>query len=449
MADILIVDDESTLAGHYARHLAAAGHDVRQAGNGAAALRLFGERPPDVTLLDMRLPDMSGFEVLGELRMARAVVIMISGHADVPLAVRAVHEGALDFLAKPVELAQLGLAVDRALDTLQTRRLNRYLSERRTTAGRTRLGSSPRMRELTAQIELLAASDRTPVLILGEIGTGKAVVAELLHASGSRAAAPFVEFQCAALDESDLERNLFGPRAGGEPGLARVADRGTLFMQDIADLPAVLQLRLLRLIEGKQTGQPVETVPDVRILAASARDLVAEVAAGRFREDLYYRLSVMPLALPPLRERSREDVVELIGLLVDRLRPSLPAAPSALSDEALEVLLTYTWPGNVRELQNVLERALILSRGMDTVDAAVLPAEIRARGRVAGVGVGVGVGSRDGQSLEQVERDHIAQTLASWENNRTYAARALGISRATLIRKIREYGLQSGSRGQS
>lgn len=430
------------LAEHYARHLAASGHDVRQAANGAAALRLFRERAPDVTLLDMRLPDMSGFEVLEELRAARAVVIMISGHGDVPLAVKAVHEGALDFLAKPVELMQLGLAVDRALETLRTRRLNRYLSERRTSVGRTTLGSSPRMLELAGQVELLAASDRTPVLILGETGTGKAAVAELLHASSSRSTAPFVEFQCAALDGPELERNLFGPRGSGEPGLARLADRGTLFMQDIADLPAALQLRLLRLIEGKNTGQPGEPVPDVRVVAASARDLVAEVDAGRFREDLYYRLSVMPLVLPPLRDRSREDVVELIGRLVDQLRPGLPAAPSVLSDEALEVLLAYKWPGNVRELQNVLERALILSRGMDAVDVTVLPAETRSRGR------GAGLSSRDGQSLEQVEREHIAQTLAIWDDNRTYAARALGISRATLIRKIREYGLQSG-RGQT
>jgi DNA-binding NtrC family response regulator len=442
MADILIVDDEAILAQHYGRSLALAGHEVRQASSGASALRAYRERRPDLTLLDLRLPDMTGFDIMAELREERPVVIMISGHGDVPLAVRAVQEGAENFLTKPVELSQLQIAVERALETVRVRQLSRYLTERRTVTGRVPLGSSPRMQELAAHVDLLASSDRTPVLVTGESGTGKARIAELIHAGSARAHGPFVEGHCAAPDDAVLDAQLFGSddraSATSHPGLVELAVTGTLFLDDVADLPLSLQPRLLRLLEGRSlhhTTVARDVAVDVRIVAATTRDLVAEVDAGRFREDLYYALSVMPLALPPLRARSREDVAELIARLMEELTPELPLAPRGVAEDALECLLRYPWPGNIRELRNVIERAMILGRGHDTIDVTFLPEEVRTRQREPGHR------AADVRTMVQVEREHIGRTLVAHEGNRTHAARALGISRATLIKKIREYGL--------
>jgi DNA-binding NtrC family response regulator len=445
MAELLIVDDEAVLADSYGRFLARGGHDVRQATSGESALRAYRERRPDVTLLDLRLPDMSGFDVFDKLREDDPVVIMISGHGDVPLAVRAVQLGVEDFLTKPVELQHLGLAVDRALETVRVRHLNGYLTRRRTHTGRVALGSSDRMQELAARVLLLARSDRTAVLLTGEPGTGKARIAELIHAESARSGRPFVTVHCFARDPSELESELFGADGEGvgrpRAGLIEVASTGTLLLDEVGDLPLPLQAKLLRVLEGKsfrRVGGAAEVTADVRFVATSTRDLVAEVDAARFREDLYYRLCVMPLALPPLRSRSREDIVELIARLMDELAPQLPQAPRALADDALQQLLRHRWPGNIRELRNVLERAMIVSMGMERIEARALPADLGSDAR--------GQRAVDERSLEQVEREHIARILLAHEGNRTHAARALGISRATLIKKIQAYGLTSGRR---
>jgi two-component system response regulator HydG len=301
------------------------------------------------------------------------------------------------------------------------------------------------MRDLEAQIELLAASERTTVLLLGESGAGKGRVAELIHAHSPRRDAPFVEVSCAALTADALEVALFGQDASidgnKEPrvGLFEVAAGGTLFLDEIADLGSHLQARLLGVLEGKgfrRVGGTREIVSGARIIAATNRDLVTEVNEGRFREDLYYRLSVMPVYLPPLRARSREDVVELIGRIVDELRPHLPAAPHTLTDLALDRLLRHAWPGNIRELRNVLERAMIVGRGAGRIEPQHLPADVREpSGQVAEHHVP--------RTLEEVERVHIERTLRVNNANRTHAARELGISRATLIKKIKEFGLNS------
>jgi len=305
------------------------------------------------------------------------------------------------------------------------------------------------MRDLAAQVELLAASDRTTVLLLGESGSGKGRVAELIHAHSPRKAEAFVEVNCAALTPEALEVALFGQDAGAngdgtEPraGLFEVADGGTLFLDEIGEVGVHLQARLLRVFEGKgfrRVGGTREISADVRIIAATNRDLVTEVNEGRFREDLYYRLSVMPLYLPPLRARSREDLVELIGRIVDDLRPHLRAAPHAISDEALDRLLRHAWPGNIRELRNVLERAMIVGRGMEHIDAQHLPAEVRDSSAPS-------TDHHVPRTLEEIERSHIERTLRAHNANRTHASRELGISRATLIKKIKEYGITSRAR---
>jgi DNA-binding NtrC family response regulator len=440
VAELLIVDDEETLALAYSRFFAGNGHAVRHAGTGASAIAAFRERRPDVMLLDVHLPDMTGFEVFEALKGERPVVVMISGQAEVPMAVRAMQEGMENFLTKPVSLDHLGIAMDRALETGRLRQLRHYIGEKRANSGQLSSGSSAAMRDLAARVELLSGTEHTAVLIAGESGTGKGRIAEIIHAASARSSGPFVEVQCGTTSVESLDAELFGTDTSHDvrAGLLEVAAGGSLFLEEIGDLPLALQPKLLRVLEGKpvrRAGGTREVQPNVRLLAATSRDLIAEVNAGRFREDLYYRLSVMPLRLPPLRERSREDLVELIGQLVDELAQQLPQAPRTIEEGALNRLLRHAWPGNIRELRNVLERAMIPARGREMLDTDVLPPDVRSRE------VMVDGEAFDPRALDDVEREHIARTLRSFQGNRSRTAKALGISRATLIKKIRDYGL--------
>jgi DNA-binding NtrC family response regulator len=451
MSSVLIVDDERQVTDSFAAFFERHGnHTVSRAYSGAEAIAAYEASRPDLVLLDLRLPDMTGFDVYARIREHSPVVIMISGHGDVPLAVQALQSGAENFLTKPVELAHLAVAAERAFEKVRLRQMNQYLTERRGgSSAKFALGSSNVMRDLASQVELLAASDRTTVLLLGESGSGKGRVAEIIHAHSPRRSDPFIEVNCAALTPEALEVALFGQEAapapnGTEPhaGLFEVADGGSLFLDEIGELGTHLQARLLRVFEGKgfrRVGGTREISSDVRIIAATNRDLVTEVNEGRFREDLYYRLSVMPLYLPPLRARSREDLAELMGRIVDDLRPHLPAAPIAISDEALNRLLRHAWPGNIRELRNVLERAMIVGRGTERIEVQHLPAEVRDSSMLIAE-------PHVPRSLADIERTHIERTLRANASNRTHAARELGISRATLIKKIKEYGLSPRAR---
>ncbi|HEY5440139.1 MAG TPA: sigma-54 dependent transcriptional regulator [Gemmatimonadaceae bacterium] len=441
MAKILIVDDEPDICSALSRFFAHSGHDVLCAGTGEEAVMLVQTERPAVVLLDLFLPDISGFEVLERTREERPVIIMITGHGDVPAAVHAMQAGAEGFLTKPVELMHLGAVVDRALEKAQLRELGRAALARnaRTTADML-LGSSSPMRELAEQIELLARSERTVALIVGENGVGKARVARAIHALSPRAGRPFHELACGLRPIELFDAELFGveARQGGPlPGMFEAAEGGTLFLDEISDLPPILQPTLLRALEARRvrrTGGTREIPIDVRLIAATVRDLATEVTEQRFREDLYYRLGVMPLYLPPLRARPPEDLSETVVALVAELRRGLPDSPHRVSEEALEVIGRYPWPGNIRELRNVLERALILARGESAVGVANLPAEVRGIGHDASL-------PHVSRSLADVERRHIERTLRAHAGNRTRAARELGISRATLIKKIREFGL--------
>ena len=445
MASILIIDDEVAIASAFAiffRHDGA--HVVTEAHTGSEGIEAYHRVRPDLVLLDVRLPDMTGFDVLSKIRGDNPVVIMVTAFGDVPMAVDALHRGAENFLTKPVDLSHLAAAAERALEKASLRRMNRYLSERRGGGADLLLGSSTAMRELSAQISLLAASDRTTALIVGESGSGKGRVAEFVHAQSPRLANPFVQVNCAALTAESLESELFGvdSSAGdtGGPakrGLFEVADGGTLFLDEIGDLDSGLQPKLLRVLEGKgfrRHGGTTEINPNVRVIASTSKDLVNEVTAGRFREDLYYRLSVMPINLPPLRARSREDLVELTAKLLDELAPTVPGAPTTLGDDALEAILRYAWPGNIRELRNVIERAMLMARGQPRIELAHLPREVQGAS-------GADVAHHVPRSLAEVEKAHVDRTLKAHAHNRTHAARELGISRATLIKKIKEYHL--------
>jgi two-component system response regulator AtoC len=446
MAIILIIDDEPDITSTLARFFERSRHEVVVAHTAAEGLATYRKARPDLVLLDLHLPDASGLDVLASLQGEEAVVIMITGQGDIEVAVESMRAGAENFLPKPVELAHLGAAADRALEKAKLRQMNRFLTTRRgeARAGGALLGVSAAMTDVTSQIGLLARSDKTTALLLGESGTGKGRVAEMIHDQSPRAGKPFVEVNCASLTASMLDSELFGHEreALGDArerkiGLVEVANGGSLFLDEIADLDATLQPKLLRVLEGKsfrRLGGTDEVRVEVRLIAATSKDLVNEVTAGRFREDLYYRLSVMPITLPPLRARAREDLVQLIGAVLDELGPQLGEAPEKVSDAALERLLKYAWPGNIRELRNVLERAMIMGRGAPEILPMHLPSEVRDAS-------GAHVEHYTPKSLEEVERVHMERTLRAHSGNRTRAARELGISRATLIKKIKDYNL--------
>ncbi len=335
MADLLIVDDEPMVADGFARFLERSGHTVRRANTGESGVAAWRERRPDVTLLDLQLPDMSGFDVFARIREEHPVVIMISGHADIPLAVRAVQEGVEHFLTKPVELSHLGVAIERALEKVQLRQVSRYLTERRSIGGSLAIGTSPAMRELGAQVRVLAAGDHAPVLLLGESGTGKGRVAELIHAHSPRAHGAFVTVSCSGRSLRVDRTGALRPRRSGIGQRTARANRDRLGRHALPrrDRRSLAGVAAEAACASSSRGASAaragarDIAVDVRIVAATARDLVSEVNAGRFREELYYRLGVMPLVLPPLRSRSRDDLAELIARLMDELAPQVPSAP--------------------------------------------------------------------------------------------------------------------------
>jgi DNA-binding NtrC family response regulator len=442
---ILIIDDDVAVLRSLGAFFEQRGWDVYRELTGEAGVTTFDRTLPDVVLVDLRLPGMDGFEVLDRLRGRETAVIVLTGDGDVPTAVRAMQSGAENFLTKPVELSQLQVTADRAVEKVRLRRINRTLIGQSATAeGLDSLGTSAVMREVARAVTLLAHSDRSAVLLQGEPGTGKRWVARLLHDVSPRGAAPFIEVACGAGDAAWLEAELFGregvaPDGNGErrQGLVEVADGGSLFLDEIADLPLELQAKLLTMLETRaiRRGGGTREIPvDVRVIATTARSLPAAIDGGRFRQDLFYNLNVMPVTIPPLRERGRDDFLGLVRRYLKELAPATPGAPSRLSDDALERLLKHGWPGNLSELRNVLERALLLSRGSEVIGAEHLPAEFRGR-----------FSPLDRRhtplTLEELERMHIDRTLKHHNGNRTHSALELGISRATLIAKIKRYAI--------
>jgi DNA-binding NtrC family response regulator len=441
MARILIVADEPDVTSALGRSFERAGHDVLRARTGEEAIGVIEAEHPGVVLLAVELPDMTGLEVLERVSARRPVFIMVTGAGDVALAVKAMQMGAESFLTMPVEPAHLEAVVDRALEKAQLRQLGRAASARLARSSTAMLlGTSAPMRELAQQVALIARSERTVALLVGEAGVGKRRVARTIHALSARGAHAFHEVDCTTRPTEALDLELFGAErtsAGPVPGLFEAADGGTLFLAEVAELPATLQPTLLTALESRRvrrSGGTREVTVDVRVVAATARDLANEVTEERFREDLYYRLGVMPLYLPPLRARSPEDLSDTVRSLVAELRRGMPGAPRDVSADALELIGSYPWPGNVRELRNVLERALLLARGTDAVQPPHLAVEVRGAGEDL-------LAPHVSRTLSEVERAHIDRTLRAHGANRTRAARELGISRATLIKKIREYEL--------
>ncbi len=441
---ILVVDDDQSVRQSLGKFLTRIGYAVTEAADGAEAVELFHRNSPDVVLLDLHLPDSEGYDVLERLRDQGAAVIVITGDDEVGTAVGAMQAGAENFLTKPVDLPHLAVAVSRVCETVQLRRkIDVLRSGGAASSGLSALGVSPNMRELARQIKLLAASGSTTVLLTGESGTGKGFVARLIHDLSPRADAPFVDINAAGLNPTFLDSELFGHEKGAftdakerKRGLFELAQHGTVFLDEIGDLASELQPKLLKVLESKtfrRVGGTHSISVDVRLIAATNRDLTSEVRSDRFREDLYYRLSVLPIHMIPVRERSRDDRMALLEFLLADVSRGMATRNATVDSTALRRLLDYAWPGNVREMRNVLERAMILASG-DPVRTEHLPAEIRTGRQTSENGY-------EPMSLDEVERRHIERTLRSHKGNRTHAAKQLGISRATLIKKIKIYEL--------
>lgn len=442
---ILIVDDDPavqrTLALLFQRHE----WRVLRAADGASGIDLYEREFPDLVLLDVHMPGLKGTQVLHVLRDRDpdATVLMLTGHADVPMAVEAMQAGAEAFLEKPISVDHLLAAAERAWEKASLRRYRRLAEAQRDDRGAiAALGQSPVMRQLANQLRVLATGS-APILLTGETGTGKGWAARTVHEMSPRAKEPFVAINCAGLSATFLDTELFGHAKGAftdaktaKQGLFEVANGGTIFLDEIGDLAPELQPKLLTVLETRRfrrLGETRETEVDVRLIAATHHDLAAAVRAGRFREDLYFRLAVLPVHLPPLRARGREEILALAHRLLDDLRKSM-IGPSRISTPALELLAQHSWPGNIRELRNVLERAVLFAGDGDELRPEHLPAELRSRDAVETMPSG-------DLSLASAERLHILRVLAHFDDNRAQAARALGMTRGTLYKRLREYGI--------
>lgn len=447
---LLLVDDDAAFRGVLAGELERIGFRVQAVGSGAEAVQRAGELEPDVVLLDLRLPDMDGLDVLKRIRekSAGSDVIMLTGHGSIDTAIESIRMGAFDYVAKPCPLSELEVRIQRALERQSLRRratlLERGLTPPDVAAAL--VGESPQFRRLLQMIERVAPASST-VLITGETGSGKEMVAKLLHKRSPRRERPFVVVECAALQESLLQSELFGHERGAftgadraKPGLFEVAHGGTIFLDEIGEVSQATQVKLLRVLDTstfRHVGGTAEIHVDVRVLAATNRDLAAMTRQGLFREDLYYRLGTITLNVPPLRERAGDVAVlaeHFAGILNERF-----GVAKRLGAETLEVLRRHAWPGNVRELLHVLEAAMIVSEG-DEIRPEHLPASLRAPAPGAPPPA-----TEDGRvrTLEEMERAQIELALRATKGHRGEAAAMLGISERNLYRKIREYGLPS------
>jgi DNA-binding NtrC family response regulator len=455
-ASILVVEDERLIRWSLEQQLRREGYSVQSVETGAEALQRIQTDFPDLVLLDVRLPDVDGIELLGRLRAAdpECLVIMMTAHGGVETAVRAMKLGAQDYVSKPFDVEDLKLTIRKALETRILRRdVARFQVE--AAQGSTLddlVGISRAVADLKSLIQRIAQSDATTVLLQGESGTGKDLVARVIHFASQRARAPFLAVNCMALPEHLLESELFGHERGAftdaralKKGLFEQADGGTVYLDEIGDMRPDLQGKLLRLIEEKmfrRVGGLRDIRADIRIIAATNRDLTKSLAAGEFRADLYYRLKVFPLFLSPLRERP-EDVLLLARYFISRFCREMRREPLTLHSEAQARLTRYAWPGNVRELRNVLERAIILAPG-SVLDPEHLPLELgeqpTRQADVASRPASISLPT-EGLRLEEVERDLVRQALEATEGNQVRAARLLGISRDALRSRMKKFGL--------
>jgi two-component system, NtrC family, response regulator HydG len=450
-AKILVVDDESSQRKMLRANLSLDGYHVFEADDGSAAIARVSEEFFDLILMDNRMSQVDGIEALREIKKISPgiPVIIITAYASVETAVQALQAGAHDYLTKPLDIEELRIKVQQTLEfwrlkednILQKRRIENLFDASRI------VGRSHKMKEVLETVAMVAPTEAS-VLVLGESGTGKELIANALHQGSSRADKRFIKVNCAALPETLLESELFGHEKGAftgavgrRPGRFELADGGTIFLDEIGEMSPATQAKLLRVLQEREfepLGSTKTVKVDIRILAASNRILKDEVKKGTFREDLFYRLNVVPIYLPPLRDR-KEDVPLLIEHFLTVYNEKNGRKLQGFHPRALDALMRYAWPGNIRELENVVERAVILTRE-DYVPFSELPEAIRG-GSEDDLSKEVRQGLRSGMTIKEMEHELIIKTLEDNDGNRTRTSRVLGITRRTLQHKLKEYGI--------
>jgi len=458
-ARIIVCDDDALIRMSLEEHLTSVGCVIETKENGQECLDAALANEPDAILLDIQMPVMDGLTCLRKLREAglQVPVIVLTASGRIENAVEATRLGAAAYLSKPFDLREVTLQLERVFERERLAQEVGYLRGRDRSRYGSMVGSSAAMQSVFEMLRRLEGVDAPTVLILGESGTGKQLVAQALHQQGPRANAPFVEIDCASLPETLIESELFGHERGAftdarqqKRGLFEVAAGGTVFLDEIGEIPLTTQAKLLRALESrkvKRVGGVTDIPIDVGIVAATNRNLAKEADAGRFRRDLYYRLAVIPIELPPLRTRA-SDIQALLAHFLEHFGRRIAGQLKAISPSALAALTAYSWPGNVRELRNVIERIATLYRDEPAIELAHLPPEIRFTQQAV---VAVAAPGRrfqlpiEGVDLESVECDFVVQALERTSGNQTAAAKLLGISRYALRNRVEKFGLKSAS----
>lgn len=445
---VLIVDDERSMGEFLTLLLTKEGYKTRATTSGRNALEILDEEPHQLMITDLRMPEMSGLELVKEARLRHPEigVVVMTAFASLESAVEALRLGAADYITKPFHVDEIRAVVEKVMDSLALRRENRKLKAKLSEEGVVPkiIGGSSQTRDLIELIERVAPSDST-ILITGESGTGKEIVAQVIHQLSDRSSSEFVTVNCGALPDTLLESELFGHTRGSftgavrdKDGLFKVASAGTLFLDEVGDMSPALQVKLLRALQEREILPLGATKPvkiDVRVIAATNADLDKKQKTGEFRSDLYYRLSVIPIHIKPLRER-RDDIIDLGEYFLSRTcrRHNIP--PKILSDDVRRLFVSYAWPGNVRELENTIERSVILTEG-PTIEVGVLPGKIQSS---ENGGFRIAESLPQG-TLEDVEREYLLRVLeeTGWQKKR--ASEILGIDPSTIYRKLQRYGI--------
>ena len=464
MATVLIIDDNETIREGLAHTVKKLGHEAVTAPSGQAGVAAFRARRADFVISDLKMDGLSGVDVLKQIGALDpdVPIMIVTGFGTVETAVEAMKLGAFDFLTKPFTPEVVKLKVTRALELAAARRArhkleaeNAYLRAEQAGRFTELVGASDKITAIHRAVEKVAASDIT-VFIAGESGTGKELVARAIHRLSRRASGPFIKVNCGALTETLLESELFGHEKGAFTGAVKqklgrfeLADGGTLFLDEVGDVPPAMQVKLLRALqehEFERVGGEAPIKVDVRVLSATNKDLDAEVAAGRFRQDLYYRLHVVPVRLPSLRER-REDIPLLAQHFVDKLGPKTNPRVRSVSDAALGRLMAYHWPGNVRELENAIEQALVFAEGSE-IGVSALPAFLHGGGGAADDDrLDVPKQMSLPEILDDLERQLILKAFEKAKGVKTETARLLGVKTSALYYKLEKYGIGGGGGG--
>ena len=453
-AKILVIDDEKLLRWSLQQNLSKEGYTVITAEKGMEGLNLFKEETPDVTLLDIHLPDVSGITVLQGIKEINkdALAIMITAFGDIQTAVKTIKLGAYDFVEKPFNVDKLKILVAKALETVSLRKeVSQFRSQLSLKYGfDSIIGQSEEMQKIFEIIKKIAKSDATTIMLQGESGTGKDLVAKVIHYQSRRSNKPFMEINCTALPETLIESELFGHEKGAftdakamKKGLFELADGGSIYLDEIGDMKPSTQAKLLKIIESKmfkRIGGVKDITVDVRIIAATNKNLAEEVKSGNFREDLYYRLKVIPVLIPPLRDRP-SDISDLAKYFINEFNREFKKNLKGISKETEKYFKEYQWPGNVRELKNIIERAMILESEEDFILPEHLPIEFTSKevafANVRSIDIKIPPGGLD---IEEVEKELIRQALDITRGNQTKASRLLNITRDALRYRMQKFG---------